>query len=636
MNIRTHLAAPLKLLALFVLLAGIPLAALGWLGWQLLEQDHALENQRERERLESAASMLAHELERRLSAWDDLLLETARGSASLPANSVLLVFDSSGVLQQQGTLLPFYPQVAPLPDASAALFSDAEALEFRENALTKAAASYCKLALSGDPRLRGAALMRLARCLRKQQQWQEAVKVYGELAAMGGTPVAGSPAELLARRERIALFPLMGEKEAASREAASLASALAEGKYRIDRATFDFYAASLKLKKTSASTLADAIENFWPSWQHQPLGKISWTGEGASFVAVWRPMSARTAAIVANVNTVTAPVVPMLRNLHVRLALEDSSRRSAWGTLPNGSAPVTKTFRETGLPWTLHVAASDPSVSSAVSTSRRRLMFAGFGLMLLVIATAGYFVLRAVNRELSVARLQSDFVSAVSHEFRTPLTAMCHLTEMLEGGETPKERLPLYYSTLGKETRRLHRMVESLLDFGRMESGRREYRMEDANAAEVVREVFDEFCGQSSIGAHRLELRGAPGALPICADREALALALRNLLDNAVKYSPEGSTVSVSVESRNGLIGISVQDQGEGIPKDEQREVFRKFNRGSSARKLNVKGTGIGLTMADEIVKAHGGRLELSSEPACGSRFTILLPVRTDQPCKEF
>ena len=635
MNIRTHLSAPVKLLTLFVLLAGIPLAALGWLGWRLLEQDRALENQRERDRLESAANRLAHELERRLTAWDDLLRETPRGPASLPPGTVLLLFDSSGVLQQQGIRLPFYPHDPALPDAPAALFSEAEAQEFRENAPAKAAASYRKLALSEDRRLRAAALMRLARCLRKQQELQEAVAVYGELAAMGDTPVAGSPAELMGRRERSALFTMIGDKKAAESEAASLTSALSEGRYQIDRATFDFYRDTVKLKQTSASTLANAVESFWPSWQKQAIGKASWTGEGASYITVWRQMSTRTTAIVANLNTVTAPIVPLMQNLQIRLALEDPSRHFSWGTLPNGAAPVTKTFRETGLPWTLHVFASDPSASSVVSASRRRLMFAGFGLMLLVIATAGYFVVRAVNRELSVARLQSDFVSAVSHEFRTPLTAMCHLTEMLEDGKTPQDRLPVYYSTLGKETRRLHRMVESLLDFGRMESGRREYRMEDANAAEVVREVFDEFREQVSMGAHRLELRAASGPLPISADRDALALALRNLLDNAVKYSPEDSTVSVSVESRNGLAGISVQDQGAGIPKDEQREVFRKFNRGSSAKKLNVKGTGIGLTMADEIVKAHGGRLELASEPGRGSCFTILLPVHAVAICKE-
>jgi len=236
-----------------------------------------------------------------------------------------------------------------------------------------------------------------------------------------------------------------------------------------------------------------------------------------------------------------------------------------------------------------------------------------------------------VNRELSVARLQSDFVAAVSHEFRTPLTAMSHITEMLEEGGTPGDRLPLYYRALGKETRRLRGMVESLLDFGRMEAGRHIYHMEDADAVELVRRVVDEFREEASTNAHRVELDMPPGERRIRADREAITRALRNLLENAVKYSPESSTVRVLLESQRGHLAISVEDQGAGIEKHEQRQVFRKFVRGTSARTLNVKGSGIGLSMVDHIVKAHGGRVALESEPGRGSRFTILLPVKPER-----
>jgi signal transduction histidine kinase len=232
-----------------------------------------------------------------------------------------------------------------------------------------------------------------------------------------------------------------------------------------------------------------------------------------------------------------------------------------------------------------------------------------------------------VNRELVVARLQSDFVATVSHEFRTPLAAMRHLTDMLEEGSTPQERVSDYHRALGKETRRLHATVDSLLDFGRLQSGRRSYRMEDTSATALAEQVVREFREQAGMAAHHLELRLPPGNPRIRGDRDALALALRNLLDNAIKYSPESSTVTVVVECRADLAGISVQDEGAGIPRAEQRDVFRRFVRGSSARSLNVKGSGLGLAMTAQVVKAHGGRLELASEPGRGSRFTILLPL---------
>jgi signal transduction histidine kinase len=322
----------------------------------------------------------------------------------------------------------------------------------------------------------------------------------------------------------------------------------------------------------------------------------------------------------------------LVQNLEVRLALEDPSGRLSWGRPIADADRVTRTFRETDLPWTIHVALADPVAAQVMSNARRNLLAAGFGVMLLAITAAGYFVFRAVRRELEVARLQSDFVAAVSHEFRTPLTAMCHLTEMLEEGATAPDRLPLYYGALGREARRLHAMVESLLDFGRIDAGRRGYQFVDTDATELVEGVVRECLDRAPSAAHRIEWQARPGgpreAVRIRADREALALALRNLLDNASKYSPEPSRIRVSVRPQGAFVGISVQDEGVGIPKDEHRAIFRKFARGSSARALNVRGTGIGLSMAEQIVKAHGGRLELQSEPGRGSRFTALLPVR--------
>jgi two-component system sensor histidine kinase SenX3 len=157
--------------------------------------------------------------------------------------------------------------------------------------------------------------------------------------------------------------------------------------------------------------------------------------------------------------------------------------------------------------------------------------------------------------------------------------------------------------------------------------------MEETSAAELATRAVAEFREHTPAASKRIEMQppalgNGDNGFSIQADREAIALALRNLLDNAVKYSPESSTVRVSVESSGAYTSISVADQGAGIPSAEQRDIFRKFVRGSAAKALNVKGTGIGLAIADHIVKAHGGRLELESEPGHGSRFTIVLPAQ--------
>jgi two-component system phosphate regulon sensor histidine kinase PhoR len=173
-------------------------------------------------------------------------------------------------------------------------------------------------------------------------------------------------------------------------------------------------------------------------------------------------------------------------------------------------------------------------------------------------------------------------------------------------------------------------MVENLLDFGRMDSGRRTYEFCETDAAELVDHVAHEFADRSAVASRRIEKSPLPSlghAMIIHADREALALALRNLLDNAMKYSPDSSPVRVAVTALNGTVAVSIEDQGPGVSAQERREIFRKFTRGAAARSLNVKGTGIGLTMANQIVKAHGGRLELESEPGRGSTFTMVLPA---------
>lgn len=635
MVLRGPHAAPLKLLALFVLLSAIPLAALGWLAWRVLQQDRALESQRVRERLDNAASLVAREIDRGLTAWEAVLPAAAGGQAvALPPGAVFLLIATDGVVQQQGAPLPYYPRVPSATRARSSLFAVAERQEFREQNLSAAIAAYRALAVSNDAGIRAEALMRLARCYRKQQRMSDALAAYADLAALGDVSVADSPAELVARRERIALFNATGDRNGAAQERTLLTSALLDGRFRIDRPTFEYFQELASVPAataliTSATALAKAVEAMWPTWREQTSGRTAWTSDIGTFVSVWRQTPSGTASMTAGVEPLTTSVGDTIRNLQVAAALDDRAGKTVWGGLSAGPR-VTKTSRETGLPWSLHVAVDDAGSASSVENSRRNLFVAGFVLMALVVSAASYFVFRAVNRELGVARLQSDFVAAVSHEFRTPLTAMCHLTEILEQGNARPERLSEYYRALGKESRRLHTMVENLLDFGRMDSGRRTYEFSETDAAALVDHVAHEFADRSAAAARRIEkspLSSEGHAMIIHADREALALALRNLLDNALKYSPDSSPVRVGVKALNGTVAVSIEDQGPGVGAPERRAIFRKFTRGAAARTLNVKGTGIGLTMANQIVQAHGGRLELDSEPGRGSTFTMVLPA---------
>ncbi len=624
-------------MALFVVLSGVPLIALGWLGWRLLEQDRALDAQRLRDRLENIGTVLVREFERELLAWDDLLKPSTDGSApEPPAGAVVVIFDVNGVVQQRGIRLPYFPSVRSTQTVSSTVFADAEADEFRRHNLQSAALAYTRLKKSPSLPIRAAALVRLARVRRKQERHRDAVNVYGSLAILGEVTVAGSPAELVARRERMVLFKELGDHAEAAREAAELAAALGDGRFAIDRATFEFYQeAAMRHGATGSDmnarlALAEAVETLWPGMRDKLSGRADWSGNSGAFIAVWRRTGARGAAVVGSTETLVARVRRRLPTVTEGWSVEDSGGREISGQLPVAEIMLRKTFRETGLPWTIRIAAAEGRADRTFA-SRRNLFAASLGLMVLIIAASSYFVFGAVNRELRVARLQSDFVAAVSHEFRTPLTAMCHLTELLEEGQAPPGRVAQYHRVLARESRRLHTMVESLLDFGRMEAGRRTYELADVDANSLVAEIVCEFREQRAEDAARVHLtastESSTAPLMIRADRNALAVVLRNLLDNAIKYSPALGSVVVSVRPDGAFVGISVDDEGPGVSQAESQDIFRKFTRGAAARTMNVKGTGIGLTLAAEIVRAHGGRLEVDSEPGRGSRFTTFLPL---------
>jgi signal transduction histidine kinase len=629
-----------RLPSLIALIALVLLAAMGWLGWRMLAQNLVIEKQRRQEGMESAASILCRELDRTLTAWEAALSKSSPEAYSgLPPGASVYWQDLKGLVHRLGVPLPFYPVAAKAGEPAPGLFAKAEEWEFQGVDPQRAAAEYRKLARSSDIGMRGAALMRLARCLRKQGRIEDAISIYAELATLGGTDVAGTPAEILARSERVRLFQATGDEESRRREAALLADILDSGRYAIDRSTLDFYRQFLLSEPTGTSpsfARAEALQGAWADVEQTPrpaTSRRAWTGRDSSLITLAHKGPERTIVMVAGMDVLVSEISQTIGFLRIRFRLESADGQPIWGgEEPLVGIQAARSARETGLPFAVVVAGSDPAGEQALLNGRRTLAIAGFTILLLMIAAAMYFIYRAISRELNVARLQSEFVSAVSHEFRTPLTALCHISELLEEGKVDAGQGMPYFSALARESRRLRGMVESLLDFARMDSGRQVYHPEVLETASVVRDIVEEFREHAFDGGGRVELDGLAESKWIRVDREAIARAIWNLIDNAIKYSPANTAVRVSVQALDGQVAISVRDEGAGIPRHEQREILRKFVRGSAAQAMDVKGTGIGLAMVNHIVKAHGGRLQVESEPGRGSCFTILLPVEKAPP----
>ncbi len=641
MSLATLIQPSHRTLTVFFCLMLVLGIAFGWLGWQLLAQEQALEKQRSQERLEQAADRIASAFGRSLDEVEAYLSMASRtGPMNLPDGAAYLRVNQDTLeVHPSGSLL-YYP-VAPIgiepPDT---VFAEGERLEHRSNDPAGAVEVFKTLAESGDVGVRAGALLRLGRNLRKVGRNEEALEVYRNLGRLGLTPLLGRPAELMAYEARCTVLDAMGSTEDLRRDAERMQDALWSGRWVLLHSVWEFHEREARRwaqqdhnateRERCAMELAKAAA--WLYAQQAPgspsTGRQVIEIEGRPVLVSWKASRGEITALLAGSGVFLEMWRQAQEGERIRAALVDSQGKSVLGSLDAGAVQAVRTSAETRLPWSLYVNSADPGADLVGLRGRRRLLMAGFAVIALVLVSGSLFILRSIAREQAVMRLQSEFVSAVSHEFRTPLTSLRQLSEMLAGGRMPTEESRQHsYEMLASESERLQQLVESLLDFGRIEAGTFRFQFEEVDPVALVRGVVVEFQEKVSAAGYLIEI-AAGGEFPfIRADRDALSLALRNLLDNAVKYSPDCRTVQVEMVREREFLAIHVHDRGLGIPAAEQKKIFERFVRGSGSGSANIKGTGIGLALARRIVAAHGGEIRLESEPGSGSTFTILLPA---------
>jgi signal transduction histidine kinase len=235
---------------------------------------------------------------------------------------------------------------------------------------------------------------------------------------------------------------------------------------------------------------------------------------------------------------------------------------------------------------------------------------------------------RNISREMALARLKSDFVSNVSHELRTPLSLIRLYAETLEMGRLKSpDKYQEYYSIIRKESERLTALINNILDFSRIEAGRKEYDFRQTDMRELVRNTLESYRYQIEQSGFAFEEKIAEDIPPLSVDREAMARSLLNLVNNALKYSQDQKYIGVNLFRDNGSVKLEVVDHGIGIPQTEQTKIFDKFYRVGDPLVHNTKGSGLGLSLVRHIVQAHGGEVLVDSAPGRGSKFTINLPV---------
>lgn len=598
-----RLKPPLGILLAAVAVVLLPFVMLVTLGIRLLDQDRALE---ERRRLELAEASLARSVS---SLQKDIAVIQRRLASDLAWPAADLAPDAMLLRNGAGRLL-FLAAVPVLPEPPTGPFADADRAEFQAGDVPQALASCMRLALSPSAATRVGALLRIARLHRKAGRIEDALRSWNQLDDINSVAIEGEPAGLMARRARCRALEQAHRTGELKQEASQLLSELYSARWPLDRDTFlvaaqqgrewlgrELEPPSEKLRQ------ATAVSALWPRRRAQE-GSSCYGG----YTLVWQGNDALLAG----------PKYTVTRwGFHSSIHLACSGEPAPQG--------LTRQPSQTGLPWSV-TAILDPRPLPEFS-GRRTALLAALPALLILICAVAYFAGRAISRELAIARLQSDFVSSVSHEFRTPLTSLRQFGEMLiDEPDLPTETRLSYYKAQNRATDRLSRLVETLLDFGRMEAGRRPYQLAQVDAAVLVREITAEFSNEPIARAFEIECRTPDHQLLVDADREALSRAIWNLLHNAVKYSGDRRDVLIEAAAKGSGVAVRVIDHGFGIPREEQARLFEKFVRGESIRKRGIPGTGIGLAMVRHIAEAHGGRVEMKSIEGEGSTFSLMLP----------
>jgi signal transduction histidine kinase len=629
----------------FLLVMAVLLIALGWLGWLLLEQDHSLQQQRNRDRIEAAAETLSEALSIRIGEEFSRLKPMRIRVENLPGLSVRFSEGSFEAVPREGLL--YSPLQNPVEVTQEGL-SRADRLEFRQRKPAEAISVLEQLVTSQEPAIQAAARLRLGRISNRAGNVMRALDEYARLAHFEDQLVENVPARWLARYARIKIFAEQEDEEAFLDEIVKLSALLMQGGSGVSKPTYLFYVQEVNRWVKETSTLqpkvmlpeshgvSDAVGDLYLNWQERRQGRgspegMQIAGQGTeSLLTMWYSYEQGMVGRVIGFDILhKSGLLKATSDLQVQglgWSITDAGGREILtADDPPIAAVSSKRLAIGNSYFTVHAYETTGLIPIAEDIQRRQLLLAGLAIALLVILTSTYSISRALRKETETAALQVDFVSAVSHEFRTPLTSIRQLIELLASGRIQEQdKIDDYYRILEKESARLQRMVEDLLDFRRMEGNAKPYRPENVAVETLLAEVSNTFREEYGLDAESLKSK-VLGKAYVHIDRESLTRSIWNLLDNAVKYSEAKPQITLSSDIKGSSVLIKVKDCGVGIAKEDQARIFRKFVRGEAAKVTNANGTGLGLAIIRKAIEDQGGSIQVQSVPGQGSTFTIVL-----------
>jgi len=561
-------------------------------------------------------------------------------------------------------------------------FNQAEYFEFSQKNYPRAAILYKECAFSAPSnQYRAIAYEGLGRCLMSAERYNEAEKAYKVLSESYGQlkNKAGHQYGIIAAFQLFEIASRKNEEENSLEILLTLYKQIREGTWLISQSVYDFYTSEIEsiLNNRLINNKFPGIQKSYNEVQKQPSSygqtllfkdflernvipeikeKLSLSLSGNEAIQERFP-----GAVQDYLFLVSFTIMPdfesgqtfiggfcwdldFLKNRIIFQILKDLSGDTGLDfkiideknqNITSGKDEIASgesmalAFRIFPLPWKLLV--SHPEIKSLEKTARREIFFYGFLLSVIValMLFGAVMIARDISRETETNRLKTEFVNNISHELKTPLTLIRLYGETLQRKEnlTNKEKKECY-EIITKESERLSHLINNVLDFSRIEMGRKEFDFKRGYLQDVILDTLELY-------RYHLEKKGftihseIDADLPeIRFDGEAIASVLINLLSNAMKFSPKEKEVTVNLFMDNGNALLQVADRGIGISKKEIPKIFQRFYQADNKITSEARGSGLGLTLVKHIIEAHGGRIEVESEPGKGSTFSVILPIK--------
>jgi len=616
------------------------------------------------------------ETEQTLSDYSKLSKEIA-GQLFLLNATYQIIIPKTG--SEDISILPWEKSVQDSEFAQA--LKQAEFFEFSKKNYSRAAEFYRKCtSLAPTNQHKALALEALGRCLLSSKKYREAYKVYSELSAKYGQYLnkAGHPYGILAGFQLYEIERCRNREENSLKIFLSLYGKIRNGVWLINLPTYDFFIVEIEsilndkfsegrfpeiresylaLQKQQSSYLETLLFTDFLKREAVPKIKEKLTlsrmgGEaqpGRLLAAQKEDFCLVSYSVLPNfqsektfyggfcwdLSSLKKEIFPkvledLTRDTGLHLQIIDKSGRN----ILTGKKELTSkdslslSYRQFPFPWKLLV--SQPAFSELERTARRANFFYGVLLTFIValMLLGAFLMARDISRESETTRLKTEFVHNISHELKTPLTLIRLYGETLQRKEDlKKDERKEAYEIITKESERLSHLINNVLDFSRIEMGRKEFDFKKGSLVQIVRNTLESYRYHLEKKGFSIQKEIASDLPEMNFDGEAIASVLVNLLSNAMKFSPKIKEVIVKLFEDNGNAVLQVADKGVGIsPKDTSR-IFKRFYRVKNEIVSETRGSGLGLTLVKHIAEAHGGRIKVESEPGKGSIFSVILPL---------